>query len=114
MRSRVPAVLLLLLCVLTGAGRHTDEGAQAVAAAQPPAERQIPAIGQTPYDAVLPTLHAAKGTQTVGGVAALLPAGSWPVRRAAAEPIEAAGVILAGTAGHAVAPARAPPGPSTR
>ena len=114
MRSRVPAVLLLLLCVLTGAGRHTDEAAQAVSAAQPATGRQDPAIGQTPYDAVLPILQAIKSAQSIGGSAALLPTQSWPVRRAASEPIEAAGAVLAGAAGHGIAPARAPPYPSTR
>lgn len=114
MRSRITAVLLLLLCVFTGAGRHTDEAASAVAATQPPAGRQDPALGQAPYDAVLPALYAAKVVQSVGGSAAVLPGDAWPQRRGVAEPAAAGALVPPAAAAGAVAPARAPPYPSTR
>lgn len=114
MRSRVPAVLLLLLCVLTGAGRHADEAARAVAAAQPPSGQHDPALGQPPFDATLPTLLAAPGGPKAGGSAALLPAGAWPARPGAGEPAEADEPVAAAAAGHSISPARAPPGSSTR
>ncbi|MEV5411383.1 hypothetical protein AB0K60_21405 [Thermopolyspora sp. NPDC052614] len=112
MRSRVPAVLLLLACVLTGAGWHADDAAPAVAKA-PSASHEL-ALAPPPYNGALPTVQAGGGAHVTGGSAAVLSTGSWPVRRTHAARVETGRQVVPADPGRSVAPARAPPGPSTR
>ncbi|GGM95073.1 hypothetical protein GCM10010106_49790 [Thermopolyspora flexuosa] len=114
MRSRVTAVLLLLLCLLTGTGRNADEAARAVTATQQPPGTQDPALGQAPYGAALLALQVAKGAPTVGGTLALLPRGDVPARPRTSGPVESAGPAAVPVLTRSVAPPRAPPGASTR
>jgi hypothetical protein len=112
-RRRLPAVLLLFVCVLAGAGWHADEAALAVAAHAPGGTTDV-SLGLTPYDTGLPTVQAGGAAQSTAGSAAVLNSGSWPVRRARAARFEAHPRPAASGPGREVAPARAPPAASTR
>lgn len=114
MRSRVTAVLLLLLCLLTGTGRNADEAARAVTATQQPPGTQDPALGQAPYGAALLALQVTKGAPAVGGPLALPPGGAAPARPHASLPADGAGHAALPSATRSAAAPRAPPGASTR
>lgn len=113
MRSKMPAVLLLLVCVLAGAGWHADEAARAVADHTPPGSHEH-SLGLTPYDGGVPTVQAVGGAQLTSGSTAVLASGSWPVRPPRRARAETGRHVPAVDADRSVAPARAPPGSSTR